>query len=124
MPNALASDEVMHTSTTINMQRQPQTGTERSQDEVPRRAYQLWEGAGRPSGRDLEHWLQAEAELLRASQPHHADFGTSDSDPARAIEPAKEQPTPAAAASRRRGPKLRAGSRKENDYRVATSGVR
>ncbi len=31
---------------------------------IARRAYQLWEKAGRPTGRDLEHWLRAEAELL------------------------------------------------------------
>ena len=27
------------------------------------RAYQIWETAGRPDGRDLEHWSSAEAEL-------------------------------------------------------------
>jgi hypothetical protein len=26
------------------------------------RAYELWERAGRPEGRALEHWLQAESE--------------------------------------------------------------
>jgi hypothetical protein len=29
------------------------------------RAYQLWEQAGRPSGRDLEFWVQAEREISR-----------------------------------------------------------
>src|SRR5260221_12169351 len=33
------------------------------QDRIRERAYQLWEQAGRPSGRDLEHWARAEAEL-------------------------------------------------------------
>lgn len=28
-------------------------------------SYQIWEREGRPHGRDLEHWLQAEAELAR-----------------------------------------------------------
>jgi len=27
------------------------------------RAYFLWESYGRPSGRDLEHWLEAEQEI-------------------------------------------------------------
>ena len=31
-------------------------------------AYQLWEEAGRPSGRDLEFWLTAEAQLGAASK--------------------------------------------------------
>ena len=33
-------------------------------DLIRRRAYQLWENAGRPDGRDLEHWLQAEHEMV------------------------------------------------------------
>src|SRR5258707_3766444 len=33
------------------------------QDRIRERAYQLWEQAGRPAGRDLEHWARAEAEL-------------------------------------------------------------
>ena len=30
---------------------------------VSRLAYQLWENAGRPAGRDLEFWLAAEAKV-------------------------------------------------------------
>lgn len=36
--------------------------TEREQ-RILERAYQLWEEAGRPDGRDNEFWHQAEAEL-------------------------------------------------------------
>jgi hypothetical protein len=32
-------------------------------DEVSKRAREIWEREGRPEGRDMEHWLQAEAEL-------------------------------------------------------------
>ncbi|MCC8947425.1 DUF2934 domain-containing protein [Bradyrhizobium sp. Arg62] len=35
----------------------------RSKQEVRARAHELWEQNGRPSGRDLEFWLQAEREL-------------------------------------------------------------
>lgn len=35
---------------------------------VSRLAYQLWENAGRPAGRDLEFWLAAEAKLNAASR--------------------------------------------------------
>ena len=31
--------------------------------EIARGAYLLWEAAGRPEGRALEHWLEAEARL-------------------------------------------------------------
>jgi hypothetical protein len=36
---------------------------ERSNDEITRRAYELWDAAGRPNGRDLHFWCQAEEEL-------------------------------------------------------------
>jgi hypothetical protein len=31
--------------------------------EIAERAYRIWEGEGRPGGRDLDHWLRAEAEV-------------------------------------------------------------
>ena len=31
--------------------------------EIAKRAYTMWELEGRPTGKDLEHWLRAEAEL-------------------------------------------------------------
>jgi HSP20 family protein len=34
------------------------------QNRVMRRAYDIFEHNGHPSGRDLDHWLQAEQELL------------------------------------------------------------
>jgi hypothetical protein len=34
-------------------------------NEVAKRAYELWEKAGKPPGQDAQHWLQAEAELTR-----------------------------------------------------------
>ena len=36
------------------------------------RAYFLWEAAGRPEGRSLEHWLQAEAQAAQAAAPKAA----------------------------------------------------
>ena len=30
---------------------------------IRERSYQIWEQEGRPEGRDLDHWLQAEREL-------------------------------------------------------------
>ncbi|MBI2678948.1 MAG: DUF2934 domain-containing protein [Candidatus Koribacter versatilis] len=39
-----------------------------AEDEIRRRAYELYEQDGRHHGRDREHWLRAEAEILaRAS---------------------------------------------------------
>lgn len=55
-----------------------------SKEKVRVRAHQLWEEAGRPHGHDLEHWFQAEKELLlnsaairplaKASQPFSGDL--------------------------------------------------
>lgn len=36
-------------------------------EEIARRAYAIWEGQGRPAGKEKEHWLQAEVQL-KASQ--------------------------------------------------------
>ncbi|HWD20761.1 MAG TPA: DUF2934 domain-containing protein [Verrucomicrobiae bacterium] len=38
--------------------------------EIARRAYEIWEQSGRAHGRDVEHWLRAEAEIRgRANKP-------------------------------------------------------
>jgi Protein of unknown function (DUF2934) len=34
------------------------------------RAYAIWEEEGCPQGKDLDHWLRAEAEIGSAGQPH------------------------------------------------------
>jgi len=36
---------------------------------VSRMAYQLWENAGRPAGRDMEFWLAAEAQQAANTRP-------------------------------------------------------
>lgn len=40
-----------------------QTHTELSEDEIAQTAYQIWESEGRPSGRELDHWLQAKSQI-------------------------------------------------------------
>ena len=60
---------------------QPASGEDGDHDRMQRirqRAYQIWDEQGRPNGHDVEHWLQAEAELsaprpaptAEASRPH------------------------------------------------------
>jgi hypothetical protein len=39
-----------------------------TQEEIAQRAYQVFVERGRPEGRDLEHWLEAEAQLKLATQ--------------------------------------------------------
>jgi hypothetical protein len=34
--------------------------------QIAERAYALWEAEDRPHGRDLDHWLRAEAEITNA----------------------------------------------------------
>ena len=34
---------------------------------IKRRAQELWEAEGRPEGRELQHWLEAEREILELS---------------------------------------------------------
>jgi prepilin-type N-terminal cleavage/methylation domain-containing protein/prepilin-type processing-associated H-X9-DG protein len=44
-------------------------------NEVTNRAYRLWEQAGRPHGRDLEFWIQAEAEARAAAGAKKPELG-------------------------------------------------
>jgi hypothetical protein len=34
-------------------------------DEIAKRAYELWEKAGRPEGQETEHWLKAETDVMQ-----------------------------------------------------------
>jgi DUF2934 family protein len=45
-----------------------ETKSQRVHEAIERRAYLIWEQEGRPAGRALENWTQAEAELLAAGQ--------------------------------------------------------
>ena len=39
------------------------TKVEITQEEITRRAHDIWERSGRPEGEAIEHWLRAEREL-------------------------------------------------------------
>jgi hypothetical protein len=47
-----------------------------SHDEIARRAYHLWEEGGRPDGRAVQYWLEAEAQL-RSQDLQGKDVQTS-----------------------------------------------
>lgn len=59
---------------------------------VSRLAYQLWENAGRPAGRDLEFWLAAEAKVRTSRTPSTAagaiEMGLKETS-AKAVRPAR-----------------------------------
>jgi hypothetical protein len=38
------------------------------QQRVRERAYDIWQNTGRPEGKSVEHWLQAEAEITAEEQ--------------------------------------------------------
>ena len=74
----------MNTDTTTNKVDQSEHRNKVSRDEVAQRAYQLWVAAGQSIGRDLEYWLQAEAELLTARQSDRSpQAGVSQASPKR-----------------------------------------
>jgi hypothetical protein len=41
-------------------------------ERIKRRAYEIWEREGRPSGRDVEHWREAEAEIVAEDEGDRA----------------------------------------------------
>jgi hypothetical protein len=78
----------MNMDTTTNKVDQSEHRNKVSRDEVAQRAYQLWVAAGQPSGRDLEYWLQAEAELCAAWQSGRSpEVGGSEASPKRETTP-------------------------------------
>ena len=57
-----------------NKENQPSTGkNDQDQDEVSRRAYELYQARGAEAGHDLEDWLQAEEEINRQGQVAYRD---------------------------------------------------
>ena len=50
-------------------------------EEIRRRAYEIWETEGRPKGRQVANWLQAEAECLARFRQIEAGEAASDKPP-------------------------------------------
>lgn len=49
-----------------------------TEHDIALRAHQLWEEAGKPPGRELEFWLQAEQELQGAAERGEPEKGSPD----------------------------------------------
>lgn len=64
-------------------------GRQVSSDEESLRihAYAIWESEGRPAGRHIEHWRQAEIELGRAAQASPSSRNLAPQSDARRGEP-------------------------------------
>ena len=62
------------TAPVMPAQTMPVTETPRNaEEEIRRRAYELYEQDGRQDGRDHEHWLRAEAEIIGRSNERVSD---------------------------------------------------
>jgi hypothetical protein len=62
-------------------------------EDIARRAYGIWETAGQPQGKALDHWLQAESEL--ADMPQNPAGGVRRLVPAPRRAPRKTAASPA-----------------------------
>ena len=91
-----SGNEFMNMNRTTNKENQSQNQSKVGRDEVAQRAYQLWEAAGRPIGRDLEYWLQAESELRASKDRRLTTVSAAPAGPEREIAdtpaPAKHEP--------------------------------
>lgn len=56
-------------------------------EQIRKRAYEIWEDEGRPHGRDMQHWVQAETEF----HPGLRVVDLSDPLPAAAKKPARKK---------------------------------
>ncbi len=58
--------EATATEVVVSRQTKLQPSTTDLEDRIRQRAYEIYEASGREQGRDLDHWLQAEAEIAGA----------------------------------------------------------
>lgn len=63
-------------------------GEEALRKQVEERAYALWESEGKSHGRDLDHWRQAESEIMTAG-----DAEARSNPPSAAASPASNKKT-------------------------------
>jgi hypothetical protein len=61
---------------------EPPIGTLSLEERIRRRAYELYLRRGRQSGLELDDWLQAEEEILRAHEDALVDEASEESFPA------------------------------------------
>jgi hypothetical protein len=59
---------------------------------IAQRAFEIWEGEGRPEGRDREHWFTAEEELRKAALQAGEEANVRSGDP-ELFRPAEAQET-------------------------------
>ena len=52
--------------------------------EIARRAYTIWEIEGRPTGRELDHWLRAQAEVQAREAAPAEEIPSASAKPRRA----------------------------------------
>jgi hypothetical protein len=65
--NHFSISKRIQTKTKPNMQNPTQPHLSSNPEQIAFAAYSLWEQAGRPEGRDLEFWFQAERHLAPAA---------------------------------------------------------
>lgn len=66
-------------------------------EDIAKRAYRIWEMAGHPHGKAVDHWLQAESELAAVE---HAPSGGYSSLPAPKVLKRKKASRPALRSTR------------------------
>jgi hypothetical protein len=66
----------------------------KSEADIARRAYEIWERQGRPHGRDFDHWLEAERQEGgdEAAQPESREMRSPE--PSEQIRPAQSPSAP------------------------------
>jgi hypothetical protein len=73
-------------------------------EQISRRAYEIWDREGRPEGRDLDHWIQAEAEAREETS--NAAPGKIEAAPQNIV-PLQTEPSATAATPRKSSRKTR-----------------
>lgn len=63
---------MMQRSPTRAIADEPGGGAPSRDERIQQRAYEIWEREGRPSGREVEHWQEAEDEIVAEDEGDRA----------------------------------------------------
>lgn len=68
----MSKENEMRVTSNVNRTTTQDVMDEAMRERIQKRAYQLFEEGGGEHGHDLEHWIQAESEVLQKTQLHRA----------------------------------------------------
>ncbi len=68
----MSKENEMRATSNVNRKADGDGMNQEMREHIQKRAYQLFEAGGGEHGHDIEHWMQAEQEIMQKTQLHRA----------------------------------------------------